>query len=228
MKNSPKDLIVRQLKTRALLKQKVFDVTKFAFSELKDVLVQIPEIFNPQIVDSDERLRLEFADMGHFVAKLKVAGDVLIFNMHTNAFQFDRDHKVWELPYIKENVARTYCGVINIYNFLADSFRYNRLDDLGYLVARVFINGERHFFVEGKRQRSMGVSGFSESVINKDFWFKIVETAMLYSLEFDLLVPPYDNMKIISMAQMNEEIIKSRMRTGKRLGFVFNSDDVNQ
>lgn len=228
MKNSPQDLILQQLKTRALLKQKVFDVTKFAFDELKEVLSQMPGIFNPSLVGSDERLNLEYADMGKFVVKLKVAGDVLAFNMHTNAFQFDREHKAWELAYIKENVARAYCGVINIYNFLSDSFLYNRQDDLGYLVARVFINGEGHFFVEGKRQRSMGVSGFGSSIISREAWLRIIETAMLYSLEFDLLVPPYDNMKIVSLAQMNDEIMKSRMRTGKRLGFGFNSDDVKQ
>lgn len=228
MKNSPQDLILHQLKTRALLKQKVFDVTKFAFGELKEVLSKMPAIFNPYLEDSDERLKIEYADLGQFVAKLKIAGDVLVFNMHTNAFQFDREHKVWELPYVKENGARCYCGVINIYNFLFDSFRYNRQDDLGYLVARVFVNGEGHFFVEGKRQRSMGLSGFETSVISREALLRIVETAMLYSLEFDLLVPPYDNMKIVSLAQMNEEIMQSRMRTGKRLGFVFNSDDVNQ
>lgn len=228
MKNSPQDLILHQLKTRALLKQKVFDITQFAFGELKEVLSMMPEIFNPALEGSDDRLKLEFFDLGQFVARLKMAGDVLVFNMHTNAFQFDRDHKVWELPYVKENGARTYCGVINIFNFLNDSFRYNRMDDLGYLVARIFINGEGHFFVEGKRQRSMGVSGFGTSVMNREAWLRIIETAMLYSLEFDLLVPPYDNMKIISLAQMNEEILQSKNRTGKRLGFVFNSDDVNQ
>lgn len=228
MKNSPQDLILHQLKTRAFLKQKVFDITQFAFGELKEVLSMMPEIFNPALEGSDERLKLEFFDLGQFVVRLKLAGDVLVFNMHTNAFQFDRDHKVWELPYVKENGARTYCGVINIFNFLNDSFRYNRMDDLGYLVARIFINGEGHFFVEGKRQRSMGLSGFGTSVMNREAWLRIIETAMLYSLEFDLLVPPYDNMKIISLAQMNEEIMQSKMRTGKRLGFVFNSDDVNQ
>jgi hypothetical protein len=228
MKNSPKDLILHQLKTRSFLKQRVFDATKNTFVHLKEVLTQLPGVFNTDLNSIDYRLKLEFSDLGEFVSKLKVGGDVLVFNMHTNAFQFDRDHKVWELPYIKENGARTYCGVINIYNFLADSFRYNRHDDLGYLVARIFINGEGHFFVEGKRQRSMGLSGFGSSVISKEALLRIVETAMLYALEFDLLVPPYDSMKIVSLAQMNEEIMHSQMRTGKRLGFVFNSDDVNQ
>ena len=42
--------------------------------------------------------------------------------------------------------------MINIYNFLSDSFVYDRERDLGYLVARVFLNKEGHFFVQGKKQ----------------------------------------------------------------------------
>jgi hypothetical protein len=42
-----------------------------------------------------------------------------------------------------------YFGVVNVYNFLSDSFRYNRERDLGYLVARIFLNKEGHFFVQG-------------------------------------------------------------------------------
>jgi hypothetical protein len=45
-------------------------------------------------------------------------------------------------------------------------------------------------------------------------------------LEFDLLVPPYDMVKIASVAQMNSKIDSSKLQTGKRLGFKFNSDDV--
>ena len=109
-----------------------------------------------------------------------------------------------------------------------DSFRYNRENDAGYLIARIFINKEGHYFVEGKRQKGTGINHFGTSIINAENWQKIVETAILYSLEFDLLVPPYDDVKIISMMQMNGEIMSSKMQTGKRLGFVYNADDVKQ
>ena len=225
---STKDKIFEQLTTKTVLKQSVFDTTLEAFKELKEVLKEFPDLFNAKLAEKDERLLLQYEDVGNFVAKLKVAGDVLVFFMHTNAFMFDRDHKVWEQPYAREDASRGYTGVINIYNFLYDSFRYSRADDLGYMVARVFVNGERSFFVEGKRQRTMGVGGFGKSKIDPENWRKIVETAILYSLEFDLLVPPYENMNILTMAQLDDEIMQSRMRTGKRLGFVFNSDDVKQ
>ena len=54
--------------------------------------------------------------------------------------------------YPEENPNRGFCGLIHIYNFLNDSFKYNRVHDLGYLIGRIFINHENHFMVQGKRQ----------------------------------------------------------------------------
>jgi hypothetical protein len=45
-------------------------------------------------------------------------------------------------------------------------------------------------------------------------------------MEFDLLVPPYDTVKIATVGQAEAKIQHSRVITGKRLGFQFNSDDV--
>ena len=52
--------------------------------------------------------------------------------------------------YVKEDKMRSFCGVIHVYNFLNDSFKYNRLNDVGNLVARIFVNKDKHFFVEGE------------------------------------------------------------------------------
>ena len=49
---------------------------------------------------------------------------------------------------------------------------------------------------------------------------------MLYSMSFDLLVPPYDLVKVASVDQINAKIESSRMQTGKRMGYRYNSDDV--
>lgn len=229
---NPKEIIpqaiVQMLNNKAVTKQDVFASTRKYFGELKSVLQDVVDTYNPQINPEDKRIQLRFQDKGEYVAQLKVAGDVLVFHMHTNTFAFDRDHEVWKSEYVKSDLYNSYCGVINIYNFLHDSFRYNRQNDIGYLIARVFINKDGHYFVEGKRQKGTGINNFGTSILNKENWKQIVETAVLYSLEFDLLVPPYDDMKIISMLQMNDEMLNSQMRTGKRLGFIYNADDVKQ
>jgi hypothetical protein len=169
---------------------------------------------------------MDFKERGKFDVLLKVAGDILVFSMHSNVFEFDRNHPVWKIPYVNKNPKNSYCGVINIYNFLADSFKYNRLEDLGYLIARVFINHENQYFVEGKRQMGMIFSNFGSEELSREALKKILYTAIQYSLEFDLLAPPYDTVKIASVGQVEAKIQYSRMATGKRLGFQFNSDDV--
>ena len=218
--------ILSLLQEKAVMKQKVFDITQTTFNELKNVLVEITETYNKQLQNSDPRVRLEYHDKGEFVAMLKVAGDMLVFYMHSNTFEFDRDHKIWNQPIVQKDPMNSYTGQINVFNFLSDSFRYNREDDLGYLVARIFVNREQHFFVEGKKQRGMSIAQYGNAVLDKSNLQKIVEAAISYALQFDLLVQPYDDVKIISLALVSNEIMNSRMKTGKRLGFVYNSDDI--
>ena len=49
---------------------------------------------------------------------------------------------------------------------------------------------------------------------------------MMYALSFDLLVPPFDLVKVASVDQINAKIESAKMRTGKRMGYKYNSDDV--
>ena len=227
-KADKKGLIIQNLTDKAELKQKVYDNTLEIFNVLKEVLKDSVKDINQKLKNVDNRITLEYRDNGKFEAELKVAGDILLFSMHSNIFEFDRNHKIWLLPYIKEDHTRSYCGIINIYNFLSDSFKYNRFEDLGYLVTRLFINNDNAFFVEGKRQTDYFYSNFGKHKIERDTLKDIISSAILYSLDFDLLVPPYDTVKIATVAQMNKKIEKSRMATGKRLGFKFNSDDVTE
>lgn len=226
--NKAQDQITNNLSVKANLKQFVYDNTLDTFNLLKEVLQEIASSCNQQLKGVDKRVLLDYKDRGKFEAQLKVAGDLLIFSMHSNIFEFDRGHGVWKTKYIQKDKANSYCGIINIYNFLSDSFKYNRADDLGYLIARVFVNKEKYYFVEGKRQLGVLYSNFGKEKIEKETILKIVQTAILYAMEFDLLVPPYDHVKIASVAHMNKKIQSSIVQTGKRLGFQFNSDDVSE
>jgi len=221
-----KKSIIKTLKEKSVLKQKVFDKTFEAFSDIKDILKKFAKESNADLGNIDPRIRMEFTDRSNFDAQLKVAGDILFFSMHSNIFQFDREHPAWKTTYIQKNKYNAYSGIINIYNFLFDSFKYSRFDDLGYLIARIFINHENQYFVEGKRQMGMLFTNYGNEEINNDSLQLIISTAIQYSLEFDLLVPPYDTVKIATVGQVEAKIQHSRVTTGKRLGFQFNSDDV--
>jgi hypothetical protein len=221
-----KTSIVVTLKEKSLLKQKVYDNTLESFLVIKDVLKSMSKEINSNLEGSDSRIKLEYTDRSTFDAQLKIAGDILLFSMHSNIFQFDREHPAWKTAYIQKNKFNAYSGIINIYNFLADSFKYSRVDDLGYLIARIFINHEKQYFVEGKRQMGLLFTNYGSEEISKESLQIIISTAVQYALEFDLLVPPYDTVKISSVGQAETKIQHSRVITGKRLGFQFNSDDV--
>ena len=227
MDNQKTEKIIGILKTKSILKQKIFDNTYKAFTMLKEVLSEVASEYSPALSEIDSRVTVEFTDRGMFEAQLKVAGDMLVFSMFTNAFEFDRSHTIWKNSYVMENPYSSICGMFSIYNFLNDSFRYNRTADLGYLIARIFINREYYFFVEGKQQMNNWVNHFGTAAISKQVLRDIVEAAILYTLNFDLLTPPYDSVKIITLEQMNSKIESARFQTGKRLGFTFNSDDVS-
>jgi hypothetical protein len=221
-----KAAILETIKEKASLKQQVYKNTNEIFEDLRVVVRKLIEEYNLELGNMHEDIFLNFEDKGEFEFQIKIAADILVFSLHTNVFQFNRDHNVWAQTYVKANPDNAYSGIINIYNFLADSFKYTRLEDLGYLVARIFINREKHYIVEGKRQLGLLQTNLSKSTADADHLRNIVETAINYSLNFDLLVPPYDNVKIMSVAQIFEKIQNSRIPTGKRLGFQFKSDDV--
>lgn len=222
----PRETILQMLHEKANLKQKVYDHTLETFQMLKESLHEFTNEVNEELVGVDKRVRLEYRDRGQFEAEIRVAGDLLVFSMHTNIFDFDRDHKIRSLEFVRKDKLAGYCGVINVYNFLADSFKYNRSDDLGYLIGRIFINKDRYFFVEGKRQKKFNVETFGSQVLTEPILIEIVEKAVRYALEFDLLCPPYEDVMEATVSQINSKIGDSKVQTGKRLGFQFKADDV--
>ncbi len=221
---SKKEDILFTLKEKSTVKQTVYNNVSKIFGDVKDVLQDIDGFFMKKIPKRDDNLAIYYRDRGEFEAKIKLAGDVLIFNMHSNVFYFDRNHAIWKNSYVKEDKTRAYCGMINIYNFLADSFKYNRIYDIGYLVARVFVNKENHYFVEGKKEVGFLYNDFGNAVIDKKAVTSIVESSILYCLNFDLLTPPYDSVKELTVEEMERSINNMKFRTGKRLGFKFQAD----
>ena len=212
---------------KSTIKQQVYSHTAESFQILKKVLKQLETDYIKKLKDKipDNLLPL-YSEKGAFDVEFKVGEDVLLFSMHSNVFEFDNSHPINKIPYVQDDPLRSYCGMIMIYNFLADSFKYNRINDLGYMVARVFINKDKHFFVEGKRQTGELMKDFAVEAISPGILREIVETAIEYSVQFDLLVPPYEQVKIATVDQMREKISHSKISTGKRLGFGFRTDDV--
>jgi len=222
------DLLFNLIKDKGVLKQDVFSNIILNFKVLKSVLREIGDDLSDRIANEDERVIIEYKDSGEFEAQLRVAGDLLVFQMHSNVFKFNLENSLWKTSYLSENQNRGFCGLINVYNFLNDSFKYNRSNDLGYLIGRLFINHENHFMVQGKRQLGFLYNDFINATIDKEKLKSIVQSAILYSLDFDLLVPSYDLVNQVSVNQVRQVGDDLKMRTAKRLGFVFqnNNDEI--
>lgn len=223
-KSRGKDMILKLLKEKSSLKQDVFHRNIAVFEELKQVIKEIASGLKNDAEKTDKRIVIDYREKGSYEIELKVAGDILFFHMHTNVFTFDKSHPIWKTSYVRDDPSRAYCGMINIYNFLADSFKYNRVNDVGYMIARIFINNELHYFVEGKRQLGFLYHDFPNKVIDRQALKNIVESAILYALDFDLFAPPFEAIQEISVSQILEASENMRIKTGKRLGFRFQAD----
>ena len=99
------------------------------------------------------------------------------------------------------------------------------MNDLGYMIGRIFINKDKHYYIEGKRELAQVINNFSSNEISADSVKEILNSAIRYTLNFDLLVPNYEDMKIITVndiLQLEEQT--NLLKTGKRLGFRFEQD----
>ncbi len=222
-----REKILETIVRKSTLKQSVFDNTFSTFNELKDTLFEMASEMDDQLDGRlDRRVRIEYRDRGKFEAQLQVASDLLIFQMHTDVFEFDANNIIWQNAYVQSDTANSYCGVINVYNFLSDSFKYNRNADEGYLIGRIFINREKCFWVEGKRQTIARPMAFGQRRIDREALIEIVEAAVNYAINFDLLTPPYEENKRVTVDQFNTKLDNSKFVTGKRISYDFSTDDI--
>lgn len=214
------ETLVNKGRLKQLVYRNTFDALNLFKQTMEDLSGRYENLKNGNSIE----IPFVYTDRGQFEAELKFAGDILVFMMHTNVFEFPRDHEVMKTPYIREDKNRSYCGIINIFNFLSDSFKYNRLNDIGYLIGRIFINMDNHYFVEGKREIGFLYSNFGDSVLNDESAAEIIRSSILYTINFDLLTPPYDNVKEVTVQEFRTALDSMQLKTGKRLGFRFQAD----
>jgi hypothetical protein len=214
-----KEHILKLLKEKSVMKQDVFRNTLASFELVKQCVGEIAAELNVETQAIDKRIVVSTLETTSYATQLKVAGDMLEFFMHTNVFEFEKSHTMFKTGYVKQNEYNSYCGIINVYNFLADSFKYNRLNDLGYLVCRIFINREMKFFIEAKGPIGIKYSSFSVEPLNKEQLHEIINDLIIYAITFDLFTPPLEQVREVSVNEIQEKVSSINLRTGKRLGY---------
>lgn len=228
MDNECNPQILQLLAEKSSTKQFVYRQTKELFSQFKQVVEKVAESLNAHICDIDANVVVEFMDEGPFECKIMFSGDAIVFQMHTNIFTFEPNHMIWKNGYIKEDKMRAYFGVIHMYNFLADSFRYNRTNDYGYLMGRIFVNKDKHFFVEGKRQFAFLFNDIANDVFTEVKMREILEKCIIYALDFDLTTPDFSLMREVTLGQIEAQGEYLNLGVRKKLGFKMSYETKNQ
>lgn len=215
--------ILTSLKEKSTHKLKVLNQTKDYFESLKSEAEKLANELCDD-VESISNVDVKYTEKGYFQAELKFGEDVVIFFLHNDVFDFDRSHRIWKTSYVEKDRLNAYCGMISIFNFLNSSFELNRLEDLGYLVGRLFVNAEGHYFMEGKKQLGFLYNDFGSSQLDGPSLRKIIMSAVQYCQEFDLLTPPFSSMGPVQVGQMIDISKQMNVKTGKRLGFQFSHE----
>jgi hypothetical protein len=209
-------VILQTLATKSSNKQLVHRRVLSAFSELRRVVQSVAVDLNSKMVGIDRSVVVEFVDRGELEFEIRFSGDSLVFQVHTNAFLLPEGHPVRDTDYVKANPNRAYYGLIHVYNFLSDSFRMRRLNDVGTLMSRFFVNGEGHHFAEGVGPLNLPLSESEVSVDDLQQWlYRLMVTAM----DFDLQAAPFQAVQDVSVLALEGIREELRQRTGKRLGF---------
>ena len=211
--------ILKLLADKSSTKQQVYKITKRIFTDLQNILSAKAIRLNKEVANTD--IDVSYEDSGDFDAKLKFSGDTLLFHMHTNVFDFKSSHQIYKSSYVKEDKMRSYCGIINIYNFLSDSLKYNRLNDAGFLIARIFINKDSNFFVEGDKELGFLFNDFAKMKIDNEQLDHIINATIQYSLNFDLETPDFNDVRLVSIHEILQMNSNHKLKTSKRLGYKF-------
>lgn len=203
----------------------VFENLQKAFHSLRGVCRSLEHDLQNSLVKIDKRIQVKYSERGNSDIEFRFCDDVLIFSMHTDAYTFPQSHQIWKNSYVTDEPSRHFCGMISIYNFLTGSLKYNRVNDQGLLIARLFVNRENHFFVEGKKQLGLRFTNFESDIATHDHLRDVVQTAILHCLEVDIFTPPFELVKAISVQELIEKSLANVVSTGKRLGFRLQSDN---
>ena len=217
MKNEAE--ILKLLKEKSATKQLIYRNTKEVFDDLVVSLKSKEKSLTSLLKNEVENVELEFKSNGLFDVQLKFAGDTLLFHMHSNIFDFPPTHEIFKSKYINSDKTRSFCGVINIYNFLSDSLKYNRLNDEGVLIGRIFINKEKKFFVEGDEDLGSSFKEFSKKEINSESIEEIINACMIFTLNFDLCSPNFNDVRLVSVHHLLTMSMNQKIKTSKRLGY---------
>ena len=215
-----KDKIFNLIQTRFPLNCTISDYATRQLSAIKTYLKKFADDINLQYQPAHKRQRVKFYDTGALQCELQLGDDTLWFHVHPNLFRISSNHPAYRFSYLRDDDYRSQCAVINIYNFLSDSLAEQRNDDYGILIARIFINYENHFMVEGRKQIGMMFNDIGNDVLDGQRLESLLEQVILFALEHDLFAQPFDQVPALSYREIASGSYGGNVSASKQLGLL--------
>jgi hypothetical protein len=209
--------IQQLLESKSTAKQVTYKNLLAAFDLLAKESKRIADELKNASHPGDSDVTVDFKKINDHEFHVKLAGDLLVFVLHTNVVTFAFDHPVMKTEYIQAHAINRYFGQIMIYNFMADSVKFNRVNDPGYLLARLLINHENRFLLEGEGPLGFLYNTISDAPINEVVLNTIVKLALMIAIESDLMAPPFPEVRFITLHQKNEKTME--LGAGQKIGF---------
>lgn len=215
------DKIIAALQEKAVLKQQMYHQTREVFDNYRKLVMAYADTLHTKMKGTTPEVPVSFHETGELEFRFRFSGDFLIFNMHSNIMALPPEHPALRTDYLREDPCKAFFGQILIYNFMHDSFKYNRQQDIGYMVARLMINCDRRFFIEGVRPLNFIQPDISPEPLNDAILLELLEKSMLVAVETDLTSVPMQNMLVMSVG---DKIAQNESRAGEKLGFRFSGE----
>jgi hypothetical protein len=216
------DLIAGGLREKSSAKQSIFRATQASFDVLRQVSQELClELTQKVTTASDSSVRIEYYPVNGMEFHIRFSGDLLVFVMHSNIVTFPEDFGPMKTPYVQNDFRRRYFGHIMAYNFMADSIKYQRMNDPGYLLGRLLVNIDSHYFLEGVQQLELPDHDMSANPVTVEAMRLFIESAMIAAVNNDLIAPPMSDIQKITVKQKLENQQVSR---GSKVGFSFSHE----
>lgn len=212
------DQIFDGLQEKSTAKQAIYRNTQAAFDSLRLVSQELVVELTRKRPPLDASVLIEYRSINDLEFHIKFSGDLLVFVMHSNIVTFPDDYGPMPSAYVGADFRRRFFGHIMAYNFMADSIKYQRLNDPGYLVGRLLVNIDNHYYLEGVQQLELPHNDMSDNLLTPAMLRLFVESAMIAAVNNDLIAPPLPEIQRINVKQKLENQQVSR---GSKVGFSF-------
>ena len=206
--------ILELIENKASIKQDTYKCAIALLEGFKKQALELVEKLKQK--NKDKRVLIELKEINEFEFHIIVGGDLLAFMLQTNVFTLPFDEKSLASPYFKKNPEHLYFGQLFVYNFMADSVKYQRKNDLGYLISRISVNNDNHFFLEGIKNLNFIFPDVSKNTVTEEFIENLLEELVVFAIETDLVASSYgDNFEL----SVEQNLFNSPRNNTNKLGF---------